>query len=220
LILIFGLLFEGEFMNTGLLRKYLVEFFGAFFWVWGLTTIGNPMAAGFMLMVLCFLGSRISGGFFNPAVLLAVWLAGKIKTNDFLAYLPIHILGGFSGAIMHFWFVGYRYLPNLPIVTSKSFPKIFTVELIFTLLFCCVFLAVLKRMKMKDGVATNAFILGITLTAISFWGGTYNPAVSIGSFIFDLFYSGGAERGLMCMVGPFVGAALSPFVYKFLYPAD
>ena len=207
-------------MNIDLSRRCLVELLGAFFWAWGLMTFVYPMSVASMFIVLFFLGSRISGGFFNPAVLLAVWIAGKIKTNSFLTYLPIHILGGFLGAVMHFWYAGYRHIPNLPGIYSRGFSKIFVIEFIFTLLFCCVFLSILKRMKLKDGVSTNAFILGITLLAISFWGGTCNPAAPIGSLIFDFLYGGGAERGIMCMGAPFFGAALSPFFYKFLNPND
>ncbi|HTG43540.1 MAG TPA: aquaporin, partial [Verrucomicrobiae bacterium] len=72
------------------MKKYIVEFIGTFFLVF---TVGNtvinggagvipPLAIGSMLMVMIFAGGHISGGHFNPAVTLAVWLRGKCATSD------------------------------------------------------------------------------------------------------------------------------------------
>lgn len=65
--------------------KYVVEFIGTFFLVF---TIGPvvidpgagslaPLAIGSVLMVMIYAGGHISGGHYNPAVTLAVWLRGR-----------------------------------------------------------------------------------------------------------------------------------------------
>jgi Major intrinsic protein len=72
------------------MNKYAAEFIGTFFLVLtvGCTVIGNgagafaPLAIGSALMVMIFAGGHISGGHFNPAVTLGVWLRGKCEAAD------------------------------------------------------------------------------------------------------------------------------------------
>src|SRR5438477_10354860 len=81
--------------------KYLVEFIGTFFLV---LTIGfavgkewagamAPVAIGTMLMVMIFAGGHVSGGHFNPAVTLAVFLRGKCPAADVIPYWVAQIAG-------------------------------------------------------------------------------------------------------------------------------
>ena len=69
------------------MAKYIVEFIGTFFLVFtvGMTrasTRGGREhgAAGdrLGLMVMIYAGGHISGGHYNPAVTLAVWMRGRI----------------------------------------------------------------------------------------------------------------------------------------------
>ena len=72
------------------MNKYLVESIGTFFLVFtvGMCVIkpdvGHfaPLAIGSALMVMVYAGGHISGGHYNPAVTLAVWLRGKCATAD------------------------------------------------------------------------------------------------------------------------------------------
>ena len=84
------------------LRKYLVEFVGAFFLV---ATIGftaippddagklAPLAIGSALMVMVYAGGHISGAHYNPAVTLAVFLRGKCPLVDVIPYMVAQVLG-------------------------------------------------------------------------------------------------------------------------------
>jgi aquaporin Z len=77
------------------MNKYVAEFIGTFFLVLtiGCTVIGHsagpfaPLAIGSALMVMIFAGGHISGGHFNPAVTLGVWLRGKCETKDVAPYM-------------------------------------------------------------------------------------------------------------------------------------
>ncbi len=60
------------------MRSYLMEFIGTMFLVLAVTLSGNPIAIGVMLMVMVYMGGHISGGHYNPAVSLAVWVRGKL----------------------------------------------------------------------------------------------------------------------------------------------
>src|SRR6201987_1998030 len=83
------------------MNKYLAELIGTFFLVLtiGCTVIGHgagplaPLAIGSALMVMIFAGGHISGGHFNPAVTLGVWLRGKCETKDVVPYMIFQIAG-------------------------------------------------------------------------------------------------------------------------------
>ncbi|MCU1251345.1 MAG: glycerol uptake facilitator-like aquaporin [Edaphobacter sp.] len=69
------------------MQKYFAECIGTFFLVLtiGCTAIREgagplaPLAIGSALMVMIFAGGHISGGHFNPAVTLGVWLRGSAR---------------------------------------------------------------------------------------------------------------------------------------------
>jgi aquaporin Z len=83
------------------MNKYFAEFIGTFFLVLtiGCTVIGHracpfaPLAIGSALMVMIFAGGQISGGHFNPAVTLGVWLRGKCEAKDVAPYMMFQIIG-------------------------------------------------------------------------------------------------------------------------------
>jgi hypothetical protein len=89
-----------------MVKKYIVEFIGTFFLVLtvGCTVIGNgagmfaPLAIGSVLMVMIFAGGHISGGHFNPAVTLGVWLRGKCEAKDVAPYMISQIIGAVLAA--------------------------------------------------------------------------------------------------------------------------
>src|SRR5271157_3300427 len=83
------------------MNKYIVELIGPFFMVLtvGCTVIGNgagslaPTAIGASLMVMIFAGGHISGGHYNPAVTLGVWICGKCDTKSVVPYMAFPIVG-------------------------------------------------------------------------------------------------------------------------------
>ena len=86
------------------MKKYLVEFIGTFFLVLtvGMCVIdpsaGNlaPLAIGSALMIMVYAGGHVSGGHYNPAVTLAVWLRGKCPQDDVLPYIGAQLAGGIA----------------------------------------------------------------------------------------------------------------------------
>jgi aquaporin Z len=76
----------------GAIRKYAVEFIGAFFLIF---TVGTavasgsplaPLAIGSSLMVMVYAGGHISGGHYNPAVTMAALVRGRIGIFDAVGY--------------------------------------------------------------------------------------------------------------------------------------
>ena len=76
------------------LQKYLVEFIGTFFFLYVIISTGNPLAIGGALALSAFLGGKISGGNFNPAVTLMMAAAKKLPQSDVIPYIVAQIAGG------------------------------------------------------------------------------------------------------------------------------
>ena len=90
------------------MKRYVVEFIGTFFLVFtvGMVSIDPgagalaPLAIGSALAVMIYAGGHISGGHYNPAVTLAVWLRGKASPRGALAYMTAQVLAGVVAAIV------------------------------------------------------------------------------------------------------------------------
>jgi len=76
------------------LQKYLIEFFGTFFFLYVILSVGHPIAIGAALTIAIFVGGKISGGNFNPAVTIMMTMANKMKFSDSIPYIVAQILGG------------------------------------------------------------------------------------------------------------------------------
>ncbi len=89
-------------------QKYLVEFVGTAFFIFVILISGNlvpPMfgqkssffqpfviAAGLLVAIL--VGGERSGGHFNPAVSLVMYVAKKLDQSDLLPYIGSQLFGG------------------------------------------------------------------------------------------------------------------------------
>ena len=93
-------------MLMPLMKKYLVEFIGSFFLVLtvGMTVIEPgaaglaPLAIGSALMIMVYAGGHVSGGHYNPAVTVAVWLRGRCSKTDVPGCWISQIIGAFAVA--------------------------------------------------------------------------------------------------------------------------
>jgi aquaporin Z len=171
------------------MKKYLVEFIGSFFLVFtvGATCIAPgagalaPLAIGASLMVMVFAGGHVSGGHYNPAVTLAVWIRGKCETRDVVPYWVAQLAAAFVAA----WLVGKIKMGGAaqPLMLSGWKPA-FVAEFLFTFALCWVVLNVAT----SKGTAGNSFYglaIGMTVMVGAFAvgnvsGGAFNPAVATG----------------------------------------
>jgi aquaporin Z len=175
------------------MKKYLVEFIGTFFLVF---TVGMavrsgaalaPLAIGSALMVMIFAGGHISGGHFNPAVTLAVWLRGKCDARDVVPYWMAQLAAGAIAALLVTYLFGGR--PAGGPALHGSVPSAI-VEFLFTFALAWV---VLNTATAK-GTAGNSFYgLAIGFTVLTgaiavggVSGGAFNPAVGLGVFLMGL----------------------------------
>lgn len=80
-------------MNT--ISSYLVEFIGTFIFMYVIITTGSAIPIGVTLAAMIYFGGKISGGAFNPAVTLMLFLNKKINVASFIIYLVVQFLAGF-----------------------------------------------------------------------------------------------------------------------------
>jgi aquaporin Z len=176
------------------MKKYLVEFIGTFFLVFtiGMTVItpgaGDmaPLAIGSVLAVMIFAGGHVSGGHFNPAVTIGVWLRGKCPTGDVVPYL-----GAQSAAALVASFAVKALKTGLVTkaaamggaMTPEILPALLA-EFLFTFALVWVVLNVATA-KGTNGNSFYGFAIGFTVLAGAYAvggvsGGAFNPAVAIG----------------------------------------
>src|SRR5712691_865692 len=209
------------------MRKYVTEFIGAFGLVF---TVGcalmsgsglAPLAIGAGLMVLVYAGGHISGGHYNPAVTLGVFLRGKMPASDVLPYWAAQL----SAALVAAWFA--RYIANPPPFRAQSIAgahgmfAALLAEFIFT--FALVYV-VLNVATSKDQPNNHFFGLAIGFTVVAgaaavggISGGAFNPAVAFGAMLMGLI--NWPDFWIYLIANP-LGAIVAALVFRYLNPDD
>ena len=65
--------------------------------------LGVAIAAGLVLAIMISALGPISGGHFNPAVTVGIWVAGRIQTARAAAYVVVQLAGAVAGAAILRW---------------------------------------------------------------------------------------------------------------------
>ena len=199
------------------MKKYITEFIGTFFLVLTVGLTGNPLAIGSALMVMIYAGGHISGGHYNPAVTLAVFIRGKITNSEAIIYIGSQLAGGLIAALI----VGvFRELPSesgQQIVVTKAI----LAEVLGTFALAYVVLNVATA-KANSGNSYFGLAIGFTVMVMAFCfgdysGGAFNPAVAIGASVMKVF----AWKNIwIYLISCFGGGALAAIVFKLNNPGD
>ncbi len=208
------------------MKKYLVEFIGTFFLVFtvGATVITPgagplaPIAIGAALMVMVFAGGHVSGGHFNPAVTLTVWIRGKVEARDVVPYWVAQI----AAALVAAWLVGKIKMPGAaqPLMLGGWKPA-FVAEFLFTFALCWVVLNVATS-KATMGNHFYGVAIGMTVMVGAFAvggvsGGAFNPAVATGITRMGLSLW---SNYWVLLSGEVAGSIAAATVYKFVNGSD
>jgi glycerol uptake facilitator-like aquaporin len=78
------------------MNKYVVEFLGTLLLVFVILASGNYLAIGAALSLAVLLGGPVSGGAFNPAVVLAYLAAGKLAASDVVPFIVVEVAGALA----------------------------------------------------------------------------------------------------------------------------
>lgn len=198
------------------MKKLLVEFIGTFFLVLVVSLSRSPIAIGFILMAMVYMGGYISGAHYNPAVTLGLWVSKKIRTNEALKYVAAQLLGGFVAAGVYAAIKQDFFLPAPG--GGVSWMSAFVVEALFTFALVSVVhhVAATEKTKGNDyyGLAIGMTLLAAAIAGGPVSGGAFNPAVGVSPLLFDLSgMSSHVGTILLYAAGPLTGGALAGWVY-------
>jgi aquaporin Z len=207
------------------MKKFLVEFIGTFFLAMtvGMTVIGAaagalaPVAIGSALMIMVYAGGHVSGGHYNPAVTLAVWLRGRFATADVLPYWISQILGALAASAVVLFLKGDSMASPAEI---KAEPALIA-EFLGTFALCYVVLNVATA-KATAGNSNYGLAIGFTVMVMAYSlggvsGGAFNPAVATGITVMHLEK---AANFWIYLLGNLGGGAVAALTFKFVNPED
>jgi aquaporin Z len=207
-------------------QKYSAELLGTFVLVFGGTTaivaanvmttpvlIVAALAFGLALLAGLYAFGEVSGGHFNPAVSLAMFLDKRLSSNELIAYWVAQFAGGILAAI-GLWIASSRDDVALTATVPGSFGdgSAFFMELLFTAIFVAVILqaSVSGRFGGSALLAIPLALVAVHLAAIPFSGASVNPARTFGP---DLI--GGEWDGIwIYLIAPPLGAILAVFIHR------
>ena len=118
-----------------------------------------PLAIGSVLMVMIYAGGHLSGGHFNPAVTLGVFVRGRCPAADVAPYMIAQVAGGALAAAIVLFLKVQEATPFIAPVGSAV-----VVEFIFT--FALVYV-VLNVATAKSTAGNSYFGLAIGFTVLA-----------------------------------------------------
>ncbi len=207
------------------MNKYITEAIGTFFLV---LTIGSsviiggsgviaPLAIGSALMVMIYAGGHISGGHFNPAVTLGVWIRGRCPTKDVVPYWLAQLIGAALAAVAVNYLKGESSAKPMVL---KPGPALLA-EFLYT--FALVYV-VLNSATAKANAGNSFYGLAIGFTVMtgafavgSISSAAFNPAVAVGISIMGL--SSWANLWIY-FVANFAGGLVAGLAFRSLNPED
>ncbi|MDD6197325.1 MAG: aquaporin [[Clostridium] aminophilum] len=176
----------------------------------------TALAFGLVIVAMSYSVGNISGCHINPAVSLAMTVAGRMDIVDFAGYVVAQFLGATVGAGILVAIVGTDSGLAANSLYNGSILASFLIELILTFVFVLAVLGVTSRSEFS---AVAGLVIGLSLTLVHIFGIAYtgtsvNPARSFGP---ALFAGGDALKALPCfMIAPLLGGALAGVCWLFL----
>jgi len=198
----------------------------------GIGLVGVSLAFGLTVLTGAYALGHISGGHFNPAVSVGLWIGGRFDKKDLLPYIGSQVLGGALGAAILYLIVsssvGFYGIGSEPGAFATNFydANVYGVnfgmigalvtEIVMTFMFLIVILGATHKNASPGfgGMAIGLALTLIHLISIPVTNTSVNPARSTAVAIF-------AEANAMGQlwlfwVAPIVGAVLAGIVYKFI----
>lgn len=211
-------------MTHALNKKLTVEFIGTFLFLFtiGMATEETgagalaPLAIGAGLMVMVFAGGHISGGHFNPAVSTAVYLRGRMGSNEWTSYVAVQfvavILGGLAVRVVG----GEQATADFP-----GAGRMLLAEFLFTFALAWVVLNVATS-RGTEGNSFYGLAIGFTVLAGAYSvggisGGAFNPAVAVGLMVTGLFEWSDIW---IYLLADFLGAAAAATAFLYVLPGE
>ena len=228
------------------MKKYFAEFFGTFWLVFGgcgsavlaaaypelgIGFAGVALAFGLTVLTMAYAVGHISGGHFNPAVSVGLFIGGRFNGKDLLPYIVSQVIGaisaagvlyliasgktGFDAAVSGFASNGFgEHSPN-----GYDMMAALLIEFVLTAFFLIIMGSTDKLAP--AGFAPIAIGLGLTLIhliSIPVTNTSVNPARSTGVALFQGGWA--VEQLWLFWLAPIASAAVGAAIYRFVLAND
>lgn len=183
----------------------------------GAGLLGVALAHGLALAVLVSALGPVSGGHFNPAVTLAVWVMGRINPMRAAAYVVAQLIGALAaGFALKAIFADAWQASNIgtPALGPGISPAIgIGVEAVLTalLVFAVIGTAVDHRAPKIGGLAIGLAVAADILMGGPLTGAAMNPARWFGPAV----AAGAYANWYVWWIGPAIGAGVAALVYRY-----
>ncbi len=222
------------------MKKYLAEFIGTFWLVFGgcgsaalaasfpdvgIGLLGVSLAFGLTVLSMAYSIGHISGAHLNPAVSIGLWIGGRFDAKDLLPYIVAQVLGGLAGATLLYVivtgngstignFAANGYGEHSP--GHYNMMSAFLMEAVMTFMFLIVILGstYVRAPQGFAGIAIGLMLTLIHLVSIPVTNTSVNPARSISQAVFVGGWA--VEQLWLFCVAPVVGAIVGGMVYKIM----
>lgn len=190
----------------------------------GIGLLGISLAFGFSVVVMAYTIGPISGCHINPAISIAMLVAGKLSVKDTVGYVIAQCIGaiiaagvlyilasGSAGFTMPEWGLGSNGWGE-GYLGAYNMKSALIAEFVFTFLFLLVIFGTTakKASPMMAGLAIGISLTLIHMVAIPITGTSVNPARSLGP---ALFAGGMAMSQLwLFIVAPIAGGVCAALV--------
>jgi aquaporin Z len=190
---------------------------------------GISFAFGLIVLAMVYAIGSISGCHINPAITVAMLVAGKMKGKDAIFYIISQCIGGIIGAGI-LWAIasgisGFSLVStglgqngfgaNSP--AGYSLAACFVAEVVLTALFLFVIFGSTHEKAPKGfaGIAIGFTLVLIHLVGIPITGTSVNPARSLGPAV---FVGGDALTQLwLFIVAPVIGGIIAALIWKYIF---
>lgn len=214
---------------------FLAELIGTFFLTLtvglNVTTSGTAPALSIAASLMCMIYAvgDISGGHFNPAVTLAVFMCrrDKITGTRVFVYISAQLIGALIGAITYTLIAGHSFA--LAPGVAVSWLSAGLAEGLFTFVLCFVVLAVCTTEKglARHGELTDfyGFAIGMCVTVGGFAvgplsGASMNPALSFAIDTSNAFKGGAWRNCVAYSAFEILGACLASYIIRLTHPKE
>jgi aquaporin Z len=212
-------------------RKLIAEIVGTFAFIFigagsviasGQDVVAVALAHGLAIAVLFSALGHVSGGLFNPALTLGLWVTRRMDTVNTLAYIIAQLVGAVLGALALVTLLPETMrdsqMLGTPLLTGVTFAQGVGIEVILT---AFLMLAFFGTALDKRGPHIGGFGIGLVLTmdiiaAGRFTGAVVNPARAFGPALLNSTW----DDHLVYWIGPTVGAVAAALIYHYVFADD
>ncbi|MDR7016071.1 aquaporin Z [Acinetobacter sp. 3657] len=222
------------------MNKYLAEFLGTFWLVFGgcgsavlaaaypelgIGFMGVALAFGLTVLTGAYAFGHISGGHFNPAVSVGLWVGGRFEAKELAPYVISQVIGATIAALVLYIIVqGQAGFAGTGGFASNGFGDLspnkfslgsaFIIEVVLTAFFIIIIMGATDR-RAPAGFAPIAIGLALTLIhliSIPVTNTSVNPARSTGVAFFA--ETAALSQLWLFWVAPIIGAVIGAVIYK------